>query len=83
MKLVSREEENIDIFPLCPRCHHQIEVINQKFTATRMKNSGPALAEIFRRFTAGEEISNDYIIAMAEGADWAVTSQREKTEVEA
>jgi len=83
------EEVNNDTVPLCPECHHQIEMINQKFAAVKMRNSRRALAEIFQRFLNREHISDKYIVYMATKDDSprSISEQvmiisKEKTEVE-
>lgn len=63
--LIAIEEVNNDTVPLCPECHHQIEMINQKFAAVKMQKSRRALAEIFQRFLNREHISDKYIVYMA------------------
>jgi hypothetical protein len=87
--LIPKDAINDDTIYLCPRCHHEIEMINQKFEAVRMQDSEQALAEIFERFLSKERISNEYIISMAERknsscsiGERVVITQRKKTEVE-
>ena len=61
---------NYDKDELCDSCHEEIEEINRKFEAVRMESCKSAVLEMKRRFIAGEEITDDYIIAMARGVDF-------------
>jgi len=63
--LIDPASQNKDTVPLCPQCHHEIEMINQKFTAVKMEDSKEALTEIFQKFLKREHISDSYIIEMA------------------
>ena len=83
MGLIPQDSENNeDVDKLCDDCHEEIEEINRKFEAVRMRPCKAVLLEIKERFIAGEQITDDYIISMARSVDSPSCTVEEQSTVQ-